>query len=149
MSGEPHPWGEGTLMSEDSTRHEQFVDEYETLWDGEFEKRDIVSESVVVHDPGSPEPIEGREELLEHIRGSRSSFPDLAIRTSDLLADGETIMWAWTMRGTNEGELQGLPPTGNEVDITGMSKLVVGDDGLEEEYMYYDVQELFAQLGLD
>jgi steroid delta-isomerase-like uncharacterized protein len=149
MGDEPHPCREGTPMNDDSTRHGQFVDEYETLWDGEFERRDVVSESVVVHDPGRPEPIHGREELLEHIRESRSSFPDLAIRTSDLLAEGETVMWEWTMTGTNEGELRGLPPTGNEVDITGMSKLVVGDDGLEEEYMYYDVQELFAQLGLD
>ena len=135
-------------MSHDNTRHEQFVSEYETLWDGEFERRDIVSESVVVQDPASPDPIRGRDALLEHIRESRDSFPDLEIRTSDLLAGDRTVMWEWTMTGTNEGELQGLPPTGNEVDIVGMSKLVLGDDGLEEEYMYYNVQELFAQLGL-
>jgi len=132
-----------------STQHEQFIGEYETLWDGEFSKQDVVSESVVVHDPASPEPIEGREALLEHIRGSRAAFSDLQIRTKDLLVGDDTVMWEWTMTGTNDGELQGLPPTGNEVDLTGMSKLVFGDDGLEEEYMYYDVQALFAQLGLD
>lgn len=135
-------------MSDNTTRTEQFISDYETLWDGDFSKRDVVSESVVVHDPGSPDPIRGRDELEEHIRGSRSAFPDLEIRTSDLVADGETIMWEWTMTGTNEGELQGLPPTGNEVDITGMSKLVVTGEGLEEEYMYYNVQQLFEQLGL-
>lgn len=129
-------------------RHEQFISDYETLWDGDFSKRDVVAESVVVHDPGSPDPIRGRDELEAHIRGSRAAFPDLQIRTSDLLAGDETVMWEWTMTGTNEGELQGLPPTGNEVDITGMSKLVITDDGLEEEYMYYDVQTLFEQLGL-
>jgi steroid delta-isomerase-like uncharacterized protein len=134
-------------MSEPTT--EQFVEAYETLWDGEYDRQDIVGESVLVEDPARPEPVRGREALLEHVRESRASFPDLAIRTEDLVAEGDTVMWEWRMTGTNEGELQGLPPTGNEVDITGMSKLVVVDGRLEEEYMYYNVAELFSQLGLD
>jgi len=136
-------------MSESTTTsHEQFIDDYQTLWDGEYAKQDIVSESVEVHDPSQPGPVEGREALVEHIRESRGSFSDLQIRTTELAADGDVVLWEWTMTGTNDGELQGMEPTGNEVDITGMSKLVLEDGQLEEEYMYYDVQELFSQLGL-
>ena len=36
------------------------------------------------------------------------------------LAEGDRVSGRWTVRGTQQGELQGIPPTGKTVMITGI-----------------------------
>lgn len=134
-------------MAETSTsQHEQLLSEYGELWNGDFSKGDTVSESVVIHEPA--EEIRGREELEDRIREVRSGFPDFHITVDDMLVSNEVVMMEWTMTGTHEGEYRGIPPTDREMTVSGMSKFRITDNKVQEEWMYFDRQEMFEQLGL-
>ncbi len=134
-------------MAETSTsEHEQLLSEYGELWNGDFSKGDAVSESVVIHEPAGE--IRGREDLEDRIREVRSGFPDFHITVDDMLVSDEVVMMEWTMTGTHEGEYRGIPPTDREMTVSGMSKFRITDNKVQEEWMYFDRQEMFDQLGL-
>jgi predicted ester cyclase len=49
------------------------------------------------------------------------AFPDTQITIGDLLVEGDTVATRWTARGTHQGELIGVPPNGNRVEISGIT----------------------------
>ncbi len=50
-----------------------------------------------------------------------AAFPDMHLTIEDQIAEGDRVVTRWTMRGTHRGELMGLPPTGQQVTVGGIS----------------------------
>jgi predicted ester cyclase len=50
-----------------------------------------------------------------------AGFPDLQCTIEDMLAEGDTVAFRWTIRGTHGGEYEGLAPTGKPVQTTGIT----------------------------
>ena len=75
--------------------------------------------SHVFRAAGSP-PLdrEGHRQMLAQFL---SAFPDGQDTTDDLIADGDKVAHRWTYRGTHRGVFQGIPPTGKQVTLTGIS----------------------------
>lgn len=128
---------------------EQLVSDYEDVWNGDFSKLEVVSESADVYDPGAPGgAVHGRDGVEAYVRELQTGFPDLRITIDDWVARDEMVMLEWTATGTHEGEFDDIPPTGREIDITGMAKILVSDDKIREDHIHWDTQEMFEQLGL-
>lgn len=130
---------------------EQIVNDYVDVWnEGNYGQiPDVVTESVAIYDPGAPGgEVHGREGFEAFLREVRTGFPDFHIAVDDVLAGDDVVMAEWTATGTHEGEFNDVPPTGREIDMTGMSKILIADGKVEEDRIYYDRQELFEQLGL-
>ena len=51
----------------------------------------------------------------------RRSFPDVVSTIEDLIAKGDKVVARWRSRATHRGEYMGIPPTGEEVEFTGIS----------------------------
>src|SRR3954451_16289708 len=73
----------------------------------------------VYRSPGTPE-FRGPDGFRQLITMYRTAFPDLHLELDDLIAEGETVVCRWTGRGTQQGELMGIAPTGKQVTITGV-----------------------------
>ena len=54
----------------------------------------------------------------------------------------------WTGTGTHDGELAGIPPTGNRVTLPGMEIVRISDGKLVEGWEGYDTMNLMRQLGV-
>lgn len=131
------------------TRHEQIIDAYEALWNGEFSKIDVVAESASVYDPAAPDgEVHGRDAVEGHVRETFRGFPDFTLETHDRLVRDDIVMLDWTVTGTFDGEFYGAPPTGRAMSVTGMAKTIVGDGMVQEDRLYYDQKDMYAQLGL-
>jgi|SRR5579885_2548325 len=59
--------------------------------------------------PGFPS---GREGLKQFVAAFRAGMPDLRFRVEDVVAEGDTVAFRFTARGTHRGELMGAPATG-------------------------------------
>lgn len=129
-----------------TTTHEEFVDDIFAFYNGDYSKREVFAESVTFVDPLAE--LGGRDELETFIREMRTTFPDLELTWTDMLADDNTIMVEWRVRATLKGELKGIPPTGNQVDHYGMEKYLIADNKVQEVNIYFDARELPKQLGL-
>lgn len=62
-------------------------------------------------------------------------------------SDDGVAVKEWTMTGTHEGEFNGIPPTGREIESEGMAKVLVDDGRVPEDRLYYNPQLLAEQLG--
>jgi len=47
----------------------------------------------------------------------RASFPDVKMRVVDLVAEGDKVVGRFLCSGTQQGEWQGLPPTGRRFEL--------------------------------
>jgi steroid delta-isomerase-like uncharacterized protein len=105
---------------------------------------ELVASDYVLH--GAPE-IHGPEAMKQFVRTYRTAFPDYACTIEAQIAEADVVVTRWTVRGTQDGELMGIPPTGKHVTLTGivMDRLV--DGKLVETWLQADVLGMLQQLG--
>jgi steroid delta-isomerase-like uncharacterized protein len=81
--------------------------------------RDVVSPTCVDHDP-APGQAPGPEGFIHFFTGLRTAFPDLKVAVEHLVQDDDNVAFAYTMTGTHQGDLFGVPGTGKKVKVRGM-----------------------------
>lgn len=134
-----------------TTEYEPIVDEYLTIWnEGAYAKLpEVVTEDITLYDPGAPEgEVHGRDALKTFLSELREAFPDLHITIDNLTTTEEGVIEEWTATGTHDGEFRGIPPTQRTIKFSGMGKILIADDKVQEHRVYYDSQEMVEQLGL-
>jgi len=122
----------------------------EAFNEGRLEVLDeICSPDMVSHDPAEPEDVRGIDAHKERVKTYRTAMPDLHITLEDIVASDDKVASRWTVRGTNDGELQGMPPTGRKVEITGLTIDRFDDDGrIVEAWDNWDNAGFMQQLGI-
>lgn len=92
----------------------------------------------------------GREEIRAVAVDRLDAFPDFSIAWLTRLIDANTSADQWVIRGTQSGEYQGLPPTGNTIEVAGATFSKYDEHGLVIRSLnYIDVPGFIRQLGLD
>ena len=97
------------------------------------------------HDPAQP-AIRTWSEHKAQLRGLRQSIPDLRFEIDELLVDGDRVAVRWTMRGTHQGKLLGLPATGRAFETKGHSLYHLVDGRVAVAYSLSDLFGLQRQL---
>ena len=106
---------------------------------------EYLAEDFVRHDPDMGE-VRGREKYKEFIEMNRTAFPDYHETIDNIITQGDTVMYRWTLRGTQEGEFMGVAPTGNEIEVTGMIDMRLEDGRITELWGNFDALGLLKQL---
>ena len=106
-----------------------------------------IAPDFVDHDSAMPEEVHGIEGFKDFVRMFRSAFPDLHVEVQDQVAEGDKVATRWTASGTHEGELAGIPATGNWVEITGMEISRISGGKIAEIWDNYDVMGMMQQIG--
>ncbi len=121
----------------------------DTLGNGNWaDARDFVSQDVVMHHPSSIDPIAGYGAFSGFLSQFRNGFSDFNMKAEDVVGAGDKVTVRWHMRGTQDGELFGIPPTGKKVDIQGISLLRFEDGKIVEDWVAEDTIGLMRQLGV-
>ncbi len=101
----------------------------------------------VRHDPASP-GLRGLEGMRQFVAAYRGAFPDLVITVEDVIVEGDRAAYRWTGRGTQLGELLGIPPTGKQATVSGINIARFAGDKIVEEWSNWDQLGLLQQLGV-
>jgi steroid delta-isomerase-like uncharacterized protein len=129
--------------------HKELVRRFEEkVWNERNPSRvdEFFAASHVFRAAGSPPlDFEGHRQMIAHFQGA---FPDGRNTSDELLADGDKVVQRWTYRGTHHGAFQGIPPTGREVMLTGISIWRVEDGKIVESWHELDTLGLMQQLGV-
>ncbi len=107
----------------------------------------LAAPDVVVHFTGMPE-VRGREAWKQLAAAIFSAFPDLQETAEDVIAEGDRVAARVTWRGTHQGELMGIPPSGKQVTVTGMRIFRLAGGQVVEEWAIDDMLGLMQQLGV-
>ncbi len=107
---------------------------------------ELLAPTYVAHFPGSP-PLD-REGQKQFIAANRTAFPDVHATIEDLIAEGDKVAFRWTTRGAHHGEFQGIPATGKQVTVTGISIFRIAGGQLVEQWAEFDALGMLQQLGV-
>lgn len=78
----------------------------------------------------------------------RAAFPDVHFTIDAQVADGDKVATRWTATGTNTGSLNGMPPTGQRIMITGISIERFENGQIAETWVNWDFMGMLQQLGV-
>jgi predicted ester cyclase len=107
----------------------------------------ILSPDLVAYSHGAPGP-QSREVHIQGILGWNAAF-DTQFTIEEQLAEGDLVATRTTMRAVHDGgEFMGLPPSGKEVEIAGMTIERVRDGRIVERRAIGDYLSMYQQLGL-
>jgi steroid delta-isomerase-like uncharacterized protein len=79
----------------------------------------VFAPHAVIHNSGAPDPL--NVEGFKQFGGVfRTAFPDGMLTIEDQIVDGDKVVSRITYRGTQTGEMLGIPPTGKPVTVSAM-----------------------------
>src|SRR5947199_857611 len=92
---------------------------------------------------------DGEEAVAAYFGESRAAFPDQRNETIALHHANDAVIVEFWLRGTHEGELRGIPPTGRAFELRCVALFLFEEDRLVCERAYFDRATVFAQLAAD
>jgi steroid delta-isomerase-like uncharacterized protein len=107
---------------------------------------EVYSPDYLLHDPARP--IHGTEALKQFVATFLTGFPDIHVTIEDMIAEGDKVVWRYTVRGTHKGEFMGIAPTGKSITLTGILISRFADDKVVEDWNNYDALGMLQQLGV-
>jgi steroid delta-isomerase-like uncharacterized protein len=109
---------------------------------GDYIREDSLDHSPM---PGQPPGLEGVKYIFKMLK---AAMPDFSQEIVDMVAEGDRVVVRAVSRGTHQGEMMGLPPTGKQVQIDEIHIVRVKDGKMTEHWGLVDQAALMAQLGL-
>ena len=99
--------------------------------------------------PGIPPgiPTTGPDGLKGIVSLLRSAFPDLRVTIDEMIAEGDTIVAQTTCTGTHRGNLQGIQPTGKQVNWSSIDIVHVRGGQFVSHFGLQDAVGLLQQVG--
>lgn len=108
---------------------------------------EILSPDFVIHAPGyPPEWARGPAGTKQLASAIIDGIPDRQIAHHETIAEGDLVMVRWSMTGTHGGDLMGVPPTGEPIDVTGFDLFRIADGKIAEVWQNWDQLGLMQQI---
>ena len=87
-------------------------------------------------------------ELIKHALANEAAFPKYEIIADEMIAEGDRVCILGRMRGVHMGDLQGIPPTGKQVENPLVVIYRLADGKIAESRVYQDRMTMMEQLGV-
>ena len=107
---------------------------------------EIVDSSYIMHGAGTD--VSGHQGVQRFVVTYRTALPDYHCTIEDQMAEGDKVVTRWTVRGTQRGELPGIPPTGKPITLEGIVIDRIANGKLAETWLQADSLGMMQQLGL-
>jgi len=91
---------------------------------------------------------DGPEEVMAYFHDSRRAFPDQRNELLALHHADDAVCVEAVVRGTHDGPLGGLPPTGRAYELPILAMFLFDGDKLVCERVYFDSRTVLQQLGV-
>lgn len=119
----------------------------EVINQGNFDVADeILDPGYVYRSPD--EELHGPEALKSFLAGYHTAFPDLRMAIDELVVADDTVVLFFTLTGTHEGPLMGIPPTGKDIRSCGVIRSRFENGRIVEEWEVLDQLAILTQLGI-
>jgi predicted ester cyclase len=126
------------------------AEEEAMLWGNVDAINDVYSPDLVVHSGQYRfQESKGIEARKQQIRANGQAFPILKLDWDEMVAEGDTIAYRYTMRlkHTGASPMAPVPPTGKELFLKGCQFLHLKDGKVSEVFGYTDMLGVMQQLG--
>ena len=77
-----------------------------------------------------------------------TAYPDSRFIVDDVIAEGNKVAVRHRLQGTHQAELQGIPPTGRQVEVGGIVIFRIENGMIAEAWLNADIMGMMQQLGV-
>src|SRR3712207_2506344 len=88
---------------------------------GNLELVDEIFERYISHQPDGSTLERGPEDVKRFQAEFHEAFQDFRLSIEHQIAEGDEVVNRFTFRGTHQGDFRGMAPTGQEVEVKGIS----------------------------
>lgn len=108
---------------------------------------ELFAPTFVDHDSSMPE-ARGPAGIKRLAAMVHASFPDVRFTIEDMIAEGDKVVYRYSVHGTHQKDFMGISATGKQISFTGMHIYRVASGKLQEEWENWDTLGLMRQLGV-
>jgi steroid delta-isomerase-like uncharacterized protein len=108
----------------------------------------LYADDFVGLDIAQAEPQYGPESICQSLHRCFQAFPDLHVSADATVIDHGRMVMAWIARGTQQGTLMNIPPTGRAVEVQGMTLFTVQDGQIARSQSVWDLAGMLRAIGL-
>jgi predicted ester cyclase len=122
-----------------------------------------IMEAITAHDMGPVRPAyaatttvtfpdrtcTGPDEVTTYFGGLFAALPDVELRPSHVVSEGDTVFARWRMTGTHTGSAwAGIEPTGARIELNGVDHFTIRDGVVVSEVVFFDQMVVARAMGL-
>jgi len=90
----------------------------------------------------------GPEEIKEFVKWVYTAYPDFKVTFDEPMKFKDRIVTTFKATATNDGPLgENMPPTGKKMSFNGIGVIKIENGKVIEEWVYYNSQVIYNQLG--
>ena len=108
---------------------------------------ELFAPQVELNDSGKAMTVTPDDLKMRH-RAQMATMPDMKMALHDVVSEGDTVAYRWTMSGTQTGASGGIPATGKYGEMRGMTIMRLKDGRIVAGWHVYDMLGLLQQLGV-
>ncbi len=105
------------------------------------------AEGAVVEDSMHREAFVGKDAIMARKDMITAAASQAEITVLNRIVVGNQVTAEWVATGIHTGDFPGLPASGRPFSIRGVTVVIREQDKIVREALYYDVAELYRQLG--
>ena len=106
------------------------------------------AEDAVVESPTAGGTVRSRQAIQEITRAWFAGLPDVSMTRTELVIDGDRVVWIGHARGTGSGGFLGLPPTNKAFQLPMVMVCTLRDGFIVHERRIYDFTGMLVQIGV-
>jgi len=108
----------------------------------------LTAPDFVYHHPMSPTVRTHEERKQNVVIPLAKAFPDGKYSVDDVVAEGDEVVFRYTIRGTQKGEYMGIPPTNKRIELTSICILRLAEGKVAEMWVENNAMVFMQQLGV-
>jgi steroid delta-isomerase-like uncharacterized protein len=105
---------------------------------------ELLSPDCVIHDGETS--IKGPEEFKKYFDLMRSAFSEIQVTPEEAVSEGPLVCLRWSVKMRHTGDGLGMPPTGRNVQMTGISIVRFTDGRFAEAWQNWDMLGVMQQI---
>lgn len=144
--------GSGSSVAEQNTT-DRDIKMYINVWDDVINKGKIDKINSTCFDENvigiaNPDNVVGIDAIKAYYKNYLTGFSNRSFEFIQVFGQDENIAKHWRFKGKHTGDFFGIPPTGKDVDIEGMSLVKMKNGRILQEQDFMDNLAFFSQLGV-
>jgi steroid delta-isomerase-like uncharacterized protein len=124
--------------------NKQLVLRYTNLYENLESADEILAPDFIDHSHSEFRP--GTADIIQNLIDFHNAFSYVHGTVEDMIGEGDTVAFRFTLTGTHTGTYAGIPATGKEITLTGMDFVRIRNGKIAELWSNQDALGMLRQL---
>lgn len=119
-------------------------------WLDAWINNDVVQiENLIAQDYTVNGILIGVEGVKQSVQFLHTVFSDISAEPNEIVAEGDNVVLRWTVRGKQQGDFMGIPPTGKIVELQGINIYHITDAKIQANYEQTNILQVVQELQME